>query len=351
MTRSGDRGGSGPARSGGGEADPAKLSADHSRADRRSSRSAPRRRTIELGLQRRLRGSHRRMAAAAGRIGRRGGDRHRLEQSLAVGPGRRDRSGDSRWNPGSGRSGPRRRRMPALISPRFHSDSTTFDVASPVARLPCGSGSSRRSRSGGGATEAEEIFIGAADRGAEGAAFDRRELRRDRRRHVPVAEGDRGARCGGSRDRRLARDRRWPSRWSTSTGGSAGTPKPRCRSIGRRSPRICAVQASRRSPVRGVASTLVGTTRSDVTREDLERRPFFVEESESIDYSRVSAGSGHRGFHRTRTGVRSKDLHGSIGMREIDRASGDGSGRSRGGARAATGDCRSTWRCRRGSGR
>ncbi len=76
------------------------------------------------------------------------------------------------------------------------------------------------------------------------------------------------------------------------------------------------------TPVRGVASTLVGTTRSDVTREDLERRPFFVEESESIDYRGYRPGRdivGSTGLEREFD----EGLHGSIGMREIDRASGE----------------------------
>ena len=73
--------------------------------------------------------------------------------------------------------------------------------------------------------------------------------------------------------------------------------------------------------VRGVASTLVGTTRSNVTREDLERRPFFDKESDSIDYRGYRAGRdivGSTGLERE-FDVR---LHGGIGMREIDRSSG-----------------------------
>lgn len=74
-------------------------------------------------------------------------------------------------------------------------------------------------------------------------------------------------------------------------------------------------------PVQGVASTLVGTTRSDVTREDLERRPFVDEGSNAIDYRGYRPGRdivGSTGLERE-FDVR---LHGAIGMREIDRSSG-----------------------------
>ncbi|MDA0296628.1 MAG: penicillin-binding transpeptidase domain-containing protein [Planctomycetota bacterium] len=73
--------------------------------------------------------------------------------------------------------------------------------------------------------------------------------------------------------------------------------------------------------VGGVASTLVGTTRSDVTREDLDRRPFLDKDSNSIDYRGYRPGRdivGSTGLEREFD----DRLHGAIGMREIDRSSG-----------------------------
>ena len=127
---------------------------------------------------------HRRMAAAAGRIGSaRQCGRHRLEQSLAVRPGRRDRSRDTpSGRPRVRRDLGRRRRphdRPGSLHELPRLDSTTIRRGvSESTRRPSGSGSSRRlARSAGGATEAEEIFDAAADRGAEGASPDRRGLR------------------------------------------------------------------------------------------------------------------------------------------------------------------------------
>lgn len=77
--------------------------------------------------------------------------------------------------------------------------------------------------------------------------------------------------------------------------------------------------------VGGIASTLVGTTRAEVAPEDIERRPYerLDDAGESIlDYSGYRAGRdlvGSTGLEREFD----RDLHGTIGMKETDRASGD----------------------------
>lgn len=77
--------------------------------------------------------------------------------------------------------------------------------------------------------------------------------------------------------------------------------------------------------VGGIASTLIGTTRSEVAPEDIERRPYERRDDDGgviLDYSGYRAGRdlvGSTGLEREFD----RGLHGTIGMKETDRASGD----------------------------
>ena len=77
--------------------------------------------------------------------------------------------------------------------------------------------------------------------------------------------------------------------------------------------------------VGGIASTLVGTTRSEVAPEDIDRRPYERRDDAGeliLDYSGYRAGRdlvGSTGLEREFD----RALHGTIGMKETDRASGD----------------------------
>ncbi|MAD20705.1 MAG: hypothetical protein CMJ52_11270 [Planctomycetaceae bacterium] len=77
--------------------------------------------------------------------------------------------------------------------------------------------------------------------------------------------------------------------------------------------------------VGGVASTLVGTTRSEVAPEDIQRRPYERRDDAGetrIDHSGYRPGRdliGSTGLEREFDRI----LHGTIGMKETDRASGD----------------------------
>ena len=87
--------------------------------------------THRLGLLRRLRGHHRRMAATAGRTKREAGGRHRLEQSFAVRTGRgRSMPRHPGGRPASTRSGRRRRPRPGWCSRNSRLDSTRSAEAS-----------------------------------------------------------------------------------------------------------------------------------------------------------------------------------------------------------------------------